>query len=250
MFIGSSSGRRSGRSAVEPLLCAVPGLLRAGLGAALLCSLWWTSSTIAAPERRRWAGHQVVVGEREVPFMGKLKTRTDTFVLAEVKEEDGALEIIERPCQVSIAEVAGVEVRISEVGVARLPPVRVRYAAHKAGELAAGPWRSGWSEADTDQDGNPGITMEVDAPLCGGRLFVSSQAESIARARRTPQGLAGQLKVRLSQRILGADGACLSALASDTEERLRGTFRYTEVPEGTSCAALLKEGWPVSAEAP
>jgi hypothetical protein len=213
----------------------------------LLC---WTGPTGAASERRHWAGHQVVVGEREVPFMGKLKTRTDTFVLAEVKEEGGALEIIERPCQVSIAEVAGVEVRISEAGVARLPPVRVRYMPNKSGELSAGPWRSGWSEADTDQDGHPGITMEIDAPLCGGRLFVSSQAESIARAHRTPQGLSGQLKVRLSQRILGADGACLSALARDTEERLRGSFRYTEVPEGTSCAALQKDGWPVRAEAP
>lgn len=239
MFTRSSSARRRG--------------LELGLGRAALALLSWAIAAgpvDAAPQRRRWAGHQVVVGEREVPFMGRLKTRTDTFVLAEIMEEGGALEIVERPCQVSIAEVAGVEVRISEAGVERLPPVRVRYTERKSGELSAGPWRSGWSEADLDQDGHPGITMEIDAPLCGGRLFVSSQAESIARAHRTAQGLSGQLKVRLIQRILGADGACLSALASDTEERLRGSFRYTEVPEGATCAALLKAGWPVRAEAP
>ncbi|MFO0727800.1 MAG: hypothetical protein U1E65_28740 [Myxococcota bacterium] len=203
-----------------------------------------SSDAGAAKLSSRWAGHQVVFGERRIPFMGTLKTRTDTFVLAELSEEGGALELRERPCHIEFAEVAGVKVRMEPETLERLPEVVVRFRKDARGQWAAGPWGSGFGASDDDGDGHPGVTLEVEAPLCGGRLYVRSEAESLARAQREGEGLRGELKVRLKQHILGAEGSCLSALASDSEERLSGKFRYAPVEAGTDCAAMAGSDWP------
>jgi hypothetical protein len=176
--------------------------------------------------------------------MGTLQTRTDTFVLAEVVEDGAALLIRERPCRIEFAEVAGVRVRLEPSAIERLPEVVLRFQRDASGRWSAGPWGSGFGHGDEDADGNPGLTLVVDAPLCGGRLYVESEAETIARGVREAEGLRGELKVRLKQHILGAEGACLSALAGDSEERLSGKFRYVAVADGTRCEEISAERWP------
>ena len=45
-----------------------------------------------------WAGHQVTFGTREVPVLGTLQTRMDTFVIARVRRTSSEIQIDERAC--------------------------------------------------------------------------------------------------------------------------------------------------------
>lgn len=199
--------------------------------------------SLAAEAPQLWIGHQIVRGRREVPVLGTLETRTDTWVLAEVHRTDAqTIEIRERPCRVRVAPAAGAHVTIPDAAVWQLPPVSVRYKSSASGWLAA-PWVAGWDGRDHDKDGHPGLTIAVDAPLCGGQLHVASAARSIARAQMVNGALAGEIKVRLAQRILGTEGVCLGVLASDSDERLTGRFAYAPVPAESTCASLERDGW-------
>lgn len=199
----------------------------------------------ATRDTETWVGHQINRGRREVHLMGTLETRTDTWVVATVRRPDArTVEISERACRVRVAEVAGVQVSMSEAAVRRLPPVLIRYLRDPRSELwHAGPWRAGWDGSDHDGDGHPGFTIEVDAPLCGGRLHVASEVQSIGRARWIGDALRGELKVKLAQKILGAEGACLSVVSSDSEDRLTGRVAYAKVAPGATCEDLARAGW-------
>lgn len=200
------------------------------------------ASDPAPPEL--WAGHQVVFGSKKLPLLGTVETRTDTFVLAEVKRTAGGLELVERPCEVRFGEVAGARAEVSKAAVRSIPPARVQYREVQDGRWIAKAWRSGWDEADHDRDGQPGLTVRIDAPLCGGELHVATDARSIARALGSAGGaLTGELRVSVKQRVLGAEGACLGAVASDGEEKLRGWFTYVPVDAGATCESL-QAAWP------
>jgi hypothetical protein len=207
-------------------------------GAALRATLTATAAVVG----ETWAGHQVTLGSRVVPLMGRLETRTDTFVLGRVERRGDRLVVVERPCRVSFREVAGVGLELSESAIRALPPVEVTFTRGPGREWRAGPWTSGWDGADHDGDQHPGITIDVRAPLCGGALHVASTAETLARGVMVEGALEGELRVRLEQRVLGTEGLCLSALAGDEQSRLRGSFRYRPVPSDTRCEDLAR--WP------
>lgn len=217
----------------------------AALGALLLLSSGSAGAAPASEVPETWVGHQVTHGRREIPVMGTLETRTDTWVVAEARRIDATtVEITERACRVRVAEAAGARISIPDQAVRKLPATTVRYALHpQTGLWQAGPWRAGWDRRDHDGDGHPGLTITVDAPLCGGRLHVASEAQSIARARWEGPRFHGELKVKLSQTILGAEGTCLSVVSSDSEERLSGRLGYTRVEAGATCESLERAGW-------
>lgn len=209
----------------------------------VLTALLWLAASDS--ERIVWVGHQITRGRRELPVLGDLETRTDTWVIAEVRHpDDRTIEIRERACRVRMAEAAGAQVSISDAQVQKLPEVVVRYTRAANGDgWNATPWRAGWDSDDHDGDGQPGLGVTVEAPLCGGRLHVASTVHSVARAWDAGGALAGQMKVKLAQKILGTEGACLGVLASDTAEQLTGRFAYRPVPAGATCASLERNGW-------
>ena len=191
-----------------------------------------------------WVGHQVTLGRRVLPVLGTVETRSDTWVLALVSRTAGKVELVERACRVRMAEAAGAKVTLADAAVRALPPTRVVYTRRSGAEdWRAGPWRSGWDAEDHDQDGHPGVSLAVDAPLCGGHLFVASRALSIARASDWQGALRGELKVKLAQTILGAEGACLGLVSSDRDERLLGRVAYLPVRGDATCDSLEREGW-------
>lgn len=199
-----------------------------------------TLAQAPAPPTQLWAGHMVVHGVREVPILGRLDPRTDTYVLASVVPREGGYDLVQRPCRTTIAPVAGVRVGFRPDTDARLPEAHLSFRPGEGGLVAPG-WDTGWAEEDLDQDSQPGVTVLVDAPLCGGELYVASQTRSSATARESDGGLVGELDVTVAQTILGADGACLKLVASDGEHRMRGRFAYAPVPAGTTCADAI---WP------
>ena len=180
-----------------------------------------------------------------VKSVDALRTRTDTWVLARVVQDGDRLLIEQIPCAMEIKPVAGVRVGMTEAAVRALPSAS--FVLQAEGEAWTGlPWSSGWGEEDLDQDGEPGVSVQVRSPLCGGELAVASQTLSTAQARFDGQDLSGSLQVEVQQRILGAHGACLRAVAQDSVDRMQGTFRYAPAPPGARCEDLPRTAWPIA----
>jgi hypothetical protein len=198
-----------------------------------------------------WAGHQVTFGRREIPFKGEVETRMDSFVIARLERNGELVELHQTACDVRFSKVAGVVVHMDAQA---LPRTRMVFsvaedATHGAAEASlVGRSVVAWASEDLDDDGHPGVTVRVQAPVCSGELYVSSRSKTKATATIGPTRLAGRAKVHVKQRILGAEGACLSAVAEHTDEHQSGPFAYVPVPEGTTCEMLVRQGWPVFAE--
>lgn len=195
-----------------------------------------------------WAGHQFVAGKKPIPVLGKLKTRTDTWLLAEVHTTRDGFRLEQRVCKVDFASVLGVTVSFAQKDVIwDLPRATIAFRPGPRKLLVAQPWRVGWKRQDIDRDGHPGVRIRVDAPLCGGFLDVASDTLSVARGEKRGQVFVGQIGVRVKQHILGVSGKCLSLVSSDATEQMTGHFAYVPVPPGTTCNSLLKGRWPVKA---
>lgn len=196
-----------------------------------------------------WAGHQVVKGARSVPILGTLETRTDSFYLATVERKEGEIHLSQKTCRMDIARFAGVKVSFLEEGVPKMPPSRIVYRS-RGEQWEAGPWITEWQEQDVDQDGKPGATISVEAPICGGTIFVSGFSKAIARGAEGKQGLEGEIRAQVGHRILGTSGGCIKLVAKDSEETVAGTFAYTPVPADATCESLQGGGWPAKAAEP
>lgn len=199
-----------------------------------------------APAPALWAGHIVVRGRRVLPFFGDLKPQNDTFVLAEVTPTEGGYTLVQRPCRTEVAPIAGASVRFLPGADERLPVAEIRFEAVDGALVATG-WENGWDDEDLDGDGHPGVTVIVDAPMCGGALYVASHTRSEGAAQRDGGALRGEVQVTVEQRILGAHGACLRLVAQDSRDGMAGRFAYTPVSPGTTCQDL-SGAWPVHAE--
>jgi hypothetical protein len=202
-----------------------------------------------------WAGHQVTFGRREIPFKGEVETRMDSFVIARLVRDGDLVELHQTACDVRFSKVAGVVVHMDAQA---LPPTRTVFSLAEddanpnevvPGEASlVGRSVVAWASEDLDDDGHPGVTVQVQAPVCSGELYVSNRSRTKATATLGASRLEGRAKVHVKQRILGAEGACLSAVAKDTDEHQSGPFAYVPVPEGTTCEMLVLQGWPVFAE--
>jgi hypothetical protein len=192
-----------------------------------------------------WAGHQVSYGRRDIPFRGEVTTRSESLLLARVRFDGSTVVLSQIACAVRFDEVGGARVSMD---AGALPRSQVRFAAGSDGVRYAASSEVQWGEEDLDDDGHPGMTVEVDAPVCAGELYVANRSLSMAQARFDRTRFFGRAKVKVHQRVLGARGRCLSAVAEDTTDVVRGPFAYTEVAPGTTCAQLFAQGWPVDAE--
>lgn len=195
------------------------------------------SATLPAPRAGLYMGRTWVSQPKHLPVIGTLEARTDTLVLARLREEDGAVHIEQVACEVRIKPTAGVRVQMEEGAARRMPAARFELRPRADGTLS-GAWATGWGREDVEGDGLPGLSLRVQASLCSGQLQVSSQTWSAARAWWKDDALHGEVEVQLQQEILEASGACLRLAAKDTAETLRGGMVYQPVPEGTSCADL------------
>lgn len=208
------------------------------------------ASGLSHAESELWAGHQVVYGKQTILVLGEVKTRTDSFVLAEVTREGNTLTLQQKACDMDIKEVLGVKASMDPSVLGVLPDATIRFAIGDDGSVQAAPWVVGWGEADLDGDGHPGATIDVANRVCGGEMYVSSSSKTAASGLQlTDDGLTGQVFVKVTQNILGASRACLR-MGSDTQvEEQQGQMAYRRVPPGTSCADLSAALWPVRADA-
>jgi hypothetical protein len=206
-----------------------------------------TDTTSQAPiTTEHWAGHQVTWGTREVPVLGTLQTRLDTYVIARVRRQGGTLQIDQRACKVDYTDVGGVKVYIDANA---LPDSRIVFEQVEGTPHYAMSGTVNWGEEDIDEDGNPGMRVYVDAPVCSGSLHVTNKTTTSARAFSDDGGpLYGEVTISVRQKILGAEGRCLSAMSEDSFERSKGSFRYTQIKANETCKSLLEAPWPVKAK--
>lgn len=203
----------------------------------------WLVALLAPPTPGVWAGYQEVEGKREVPLLGVVKTLARTWFLAELTPTpSGGFRLTQRPCHVEFKPVMGVRVGMAPEAVPKLPPSVGTFEPEGPGFAAQG-WVTAWDATDIDQDGHPGVTMRIEAPLCGGLLYVASQATTRARARMQGDALEGRVQVDVKQQVLGAEGACLRQFAASEAEQVSGWFRLVPMPEGTQCPTDLAT-WP------
>ncbi len=189
-----------------------------------------------------WAGHQVSFGKRDVPFKGEVQTRTDTWTVARVRHDDDQITLTQEACMVVIRPVAGVKVRMD----ARALPAN-EFGFSSNGVDLKGTSEVSWSREDVDGDGHPGMTVHVDSSVCSGDLYVANRSRTRARAELSGDALRGNARVTVDQEVLGAKGACLSVVASDTHEVVNGPFAYAPVEASATCRSLMQTGWPIDA---
>lgn len=189
-----------------------------------------------------WAGHQVSFGTRDVPFKGEVQTRTDTWTIARVRHDDDRITLTQEACMVVMKPVAGVKVFMD----ARALPANDFDFASNGVDLKGSSLVS-WATEDVDGDGKPGLTVHIDSTVCSGDLYVSNDARTRARAALDGDALRGRARVTIDQKILGAKGACLSVVATDTHEVVSGPFAYAPVEPTATCRSLMQSGWPVDA---
>jgi hypothetical protein len=185
-----------------------------------------------------WAGRYVFETEERLPVVGTVKMRSERLVLATVVDVGHAIELVERPCSIRLAPVAGVTLTTRDENARTLPAVKLRYLRRGA-EWHATPWRT-----FVGRDGPP-LEVEVRAPLCGTKLQVASETRASARAqdrRDGRRGLEGLVRARALQRIQDSSGACLGAREHRTDQRLTGRFTFVAVDPTTTCASLGT--WP------
>lgn len=226
------------------------GSLFAGAIAAAVCVVFLLSESSATSANgqieEQWAGHQVVWGAMDVPFLGERRTRSETFVLAKVRRQGNRLRFSQRACAVRFKKVAGAQVSIEDALVRALPAVDFEFEV-EGGVARAPSWKAAWGRADVDKDGNPGMSIHVDAPLCDGVLYVATTTVSLATGYPLENGLAGEIAVRMRQDFLGADALCLRLFGKDRSENQRGRFVYKRVSPKETCESLMKKSWPVRA---
>lgn len=198
------------------------------------------------PGEELWAGHQIVLGARSVPILGTLETRTDSYYLAKVRREEGAIHVSQITCKMEIARFAGVKVSFLPEGLPKMPASS--FIFRESGDRwEAGPWVTEWEEEDVDHDGKPGATVNVEAPVCGGTVFLAGWSRAIARGVEKDGAIQGEMRASVGHRIIGTSSGCISLVAKDSEEKVKGTFAYRPLPTSTTCAHLLAAEWPVQA---
>jgi hypothetical protein len=218
-------------------------MLSATLSVVLLGSPVISASDDAPITTEHWAGHQVTFGTREVPVLGTLETRLDTYVIARVRKQGTTVQIDQRACKVNYGDVGGVKVYVD---VDALPDSRIVFEQVEGTPHFSMSGTVNWGEEDIDEDGNPGMKVYVDAPVCSGNLHVTNKTTTAARAFSDEGGpLYGEVTISVRQKILGAEGRCLSAMSEDSYERSKGSFKYTKIKANETCKSLLDAGWPV-----
>ena len=149
---------------------------------------------------------------------------------------------MQRACDIRFAPVADVSVSMRVDGL----PDSVTELSGTEGKLQARS-RVRWGREDLDEDGHLGMTVDVDASICAGSLYVASDSESTGTARFGTNFIGGYVQTTIRQRILGADGMCLSAMADDTREEVAGPIAFVPVADDATCTSLLARSWPVDA---
>ena len=186
-----------------------------------------------------WVGHQIVRANREIMVLGKIETQVDAFVLARVRRNKHRIEIQQQVCALEFSKQLGVSVSMSPGTIAKLPIAEMVFERQsESQDYAARPWVVQWGRNDLEGDKKPGATIDVDAGICSGKIYVGSRTQSSATGHFTPSGFSAQISIELEQMVLGASNWCLKVASSNLTEHQRGFLSYRRVNKDTTCQSI------------
>lgn len=219
-----------------------------GISAALAAPLAETAPVkpVDSGEWTWWVGHQITRGHRKVPVLGKLATHLETYYIAKLRKTGQGFEVIQSACASNYRPIAGVEIGFH---AEHTPAIRYDFSPRQPGQLHADA-KVVWAREDLDQDGQPGLSIDVNAKICRGKLYVGNHTTIQSEAHWVnPWEWEGTVQTEHLMNILGSDSFCLRTFARSRKETSKGNFRFRALSGPTTCAALLKKPWLVHAEA-
>lgn len=201
------------------------------------------SSSAKANPWTWWAGHQITRGHRKVPVLGRLSTHLETFYIAKVRKRGRGYEVIQSACSSNYRPIGGVKVGLRAQFT---PPIHLNFQPDPKGLFRANT-QVQWSKQDLDQDGEPGLSIDIDARICKGQLYVGDKTRVQSTARFVDnQSWEGEITTKHRFEILGSNSFCLRAFARSRDEQAKGRFRFQPLPGPTRCQDLKGRPWPVS----
>lgn len=221
----------------------------------LASSVLSVQPTAAASERIEegpWALHVDVVGQRQVPLLGAVRTAIVTDAFLDVRREDGRLVAHQTTCAItngsalydggaSPALVAGLPELTWELAVdgahvqAQVGPLTMGYRGGAVPLNASDP-----RVFDPDGNGRPGAAMHIQVPGIGGfEIDVLATSTTEIDGQLVAPGLVrGSAVARMSERVV-AGLPFQTELGALVVDPARSSFTLTRLPAGTrGCASM------------
>lgn len=210
-----------------------------------------------------WRFDMRIVSHADIPVLGVAEIRSRTVYLAEVTGPPGAPSVRTRVCRMdahstqAIATTQIPQAFVNAIPERTVPVLLVPRDGAWSVHIDMTPHHLGYNPrlspdgvprkrshpavTDFEGDGLPGGTILLDAPLFGiVQIYVVQHAHTILDGTWTGSDTwTGQATVReFEQRSIGASNRLFATNADVTVDSSQSGFRWTRVPDGTSCAAL------------
>lgn len=221
----------------------------------------------SAPVPPGWYASRQYVSNRALtrPSNRYLRVRTTSVLLHEVYASDAGLTVRTRYCSVEQAPLGRVRTSLGPAFVAAMPvwessltvdgesgsPGAVRIADHTMtlGADLEDPENDPLPQdaddprvVDADEDGHPGVTVDVDG-LVSGQVYL---VQRLVRGLRGTAGRDGRMTGNVmgtgDQRVIGASSGILRTFTPQFEHNPdpdRNTFIWVPVPDGSTCESIL-----------
>ncbi len=218
------------------------------LSASLLASDARAEGDPTAQLTGRWVKRARLESVTRMPVVGDISQKTEIISLLEIRPGDGgALLYREKTCRLATKTLGGFVRTTYPTRFLRMlrrdwSPIqltatgdRLTLVQHKARRCY------GEAGADEDQDGHPGVTIEVNG-IIGGEIYASIEESSTASGTVIgPDTIEGTVDWNAGLHVLGATSGMLrkqpkTRRKEDPEAR---TFVMKRVPDNATCAAVL-----------
>jgi len=217
-----------------------------------IAAVLWLSHALAL-QAGPYALEVEVVTETKLPVVGTKQVHTISSVLAELRRDGDGWVQEQRTCDVQVVGGGPAQTTIPPGFLASLPVQRIPLELVDGGyRVDGGPVtvgadpssplpleRNDGAVRDSDGDGQPGVTVWVDAPVVGRvEMYVAQRAHSVLEGRLTEGGASGRVVVKhMEQRTLGASNRLLAVNPTIRPVEEASTFRLLPI-DRADCAAV------------
>jgi len=218
-------------------------------------------SAFAAPSLEgTWALEMRAVSASQVPVLGDVRSVTRTGVLVHLEPDGDGWVQHHRPCGSSIDGGAFVKTRIPDAYFEQVQPKTLRPEVDDDGRFVVDVQRftGGWDPStcdavptttndpcvrDWDDDGKPGITIEVKAPLIPwAEVYVAQKTHPFLEGHIVHDDLVegAMTMLELDNRVLGASNRLFHGQPRTRSVNEASTFRMERLPDDARCSDVLE----------
>ncbi len=202
------------------------------------------------------------------PVLGRTRTDWVSVALARVRQSEGGLVQEHEVCDVRfesglplvemvmppatqaslVAMVYPVELEADGDGWRYRADFGFEHVGYEPARPGAPPPRRGDdpSVVDSDGDGKPGATLQLDVPILDPfELYVVQRGHAVLDGRVVEEGrVEGAVRGELEQVVIGSDPYFLKRSPKLEPDRKRSRFSMVRVPDGSTCESLVEAASP------